>query len=134
MFIFLSLLIISSLVGLFYKARGHLAAKYGRDPSKETIALLHDVEYFATTKGILAEDLKELSNMLETLANKSETDLYIESYLTEYKQGVGIGVKDLGKYNEIALVSRLKPIDSKRHTLQLSDNQKNRLKQLKRIY
>lgn len=134
MFIFLSLIITSSLVGLFYKARGHLAAKYGRDPSKEVIALLQDVEDFATAKGILAEDLKELSNMLETLATKSEIDLYIESYLTDYRQGVGIGVKDLGKYNEIALVSSLKPIDSKRYTLLLSDNQKTRLKQLKRIY
>lgn len=134
MFIFLSLLITSSLVGLFYKAREHLAAKYGRDPSKEAIALLQDVEDFATAKGILAEDLKELSNMIETLANNAETNIYIESYLTEYSQGVGIGVKDLGKYNEIAFVNRLKPIDSKKHTLLLSDNQKTRLKQLKRIY
>lgn len=134
MFIFLSLLITSSLVGLFYKARDHLASKYGRDPSKEAIALLQEVEDYATTKGILAEDLKEISNMLETLANNSETGLYIESYLTDYRQGVGIGVKDLGKFNEIALVSRLNAIDSKKHVLLLSDNQKTRLKQLKRIY
>lgn len=132
MFIFLSLITISSLVGLFYKARGHLAAKYGRDPSKEVIALLQDVEDFATNKGILAEDLQELSNMLETLTSNAEA-IYIESYLTEYRGGI-IGVKDLGKFNEIALVSRFRAIDSKKHVLPLSDNQKIRLKRLKRIY